>query len=92
MHIGASAELGFERFLKKLPNTSLELTFAGHTAFAKDDTKWVSGWNGSPMLAEIRFGGNYYYDFRRGKTAKNARCAATPTARPASGARARGTP
>jgi hypothetical protein len=73
MHIGASAELGFERFLKKLPNTSLELTFAGHTAFAKDDTKWVSGWNGSPMLAEVRFGGNYYYDFRRGKTAKGVK-------------------
>lgn len=72
-HLGASAEFGIERFLKKLPNTSLELTLAGHTAFAQDDVKWVSGWNGSPTLAEVRLGGNYYYDFRRGKTAKGAK-------------------
>ena len=72
-HLGASAEFGLERFLKKLPNTSLELTLAGQTAFAKDDIKWVSGWNGAPVLAEIRLGGNYYYNFRRGKTAKGAK-------------------
>ena len=73
LHLGASAEFGLERFLKRLPNTSLELTLAGHAAFAKNDTKWVAGWNGQPMLAEIRLGGNYYYDFRRGKTAKGAK-------------------
>lgn len=68
-HLGASAELGAERFLKRLPNTSIELTAAWQAAFAKDDTKFPSGWNGSPMLAELRLGGNYYYDFRRGKAA-----------------------
>ncbi len=72
-HLGATAEFGIERFVKKLPNTSLELTLAGHMAFAKDDTKWASGWNGTPTVAEIRLGGNYYYDFRRGKTAKGAK-------------------
>ncbi len=25
------------------------------------------GWNGAPQLAELRLGGIYYYDFRRGK-------------------------
>lgn len=66
-HLGATAEIGWERFLKKLPNTSIEVTAGWHMAFAKDDTKWVSGWNDSPMFTELRLGGNYYYDFRRGK-------------------------
>ena len=69
LHFGASAELGVERFLKKLPNTSVEVTAALQTAFAKDDTRFPSGWNGSPMAAELRVGAHYYYDFRRGKTA-----------------------
>lgn len=73
-HLGATAELGVERFMKRLPNTSLELTAAWQMAFAKDDTKFPSGWNGNPMLVGIRAGGNYYYDFRRGKSAvKGAR-------------------
>ena len=80
-HLGASAELGVERYLKKLPNTSLELTAAVHTAFARDNIKFISGWNGSPMLAEIRLGGNYYYDFRRGKTAP--RLTPHPSVKPA---------
>jgi hypothetical protein len=68
-HLGATAELGVERFLKGLPSTSIELTAAWQSAFAKDDVKFGSGWNGTPMLAEVRLGGNYYYDFRRGKAA-----------------------
>ena len=76
IHLGASAEFGVERFLKKLPNTSIEVTAAWQAAFAKDDTKFPSGWNGTPMAAELRIGGNYYYDFRRGKTAPK------PTAHP----------
>ncbi len=66
-HLGATAELGFERFLKGLPNTSVELTAAWQTAFSKDDVNFPSGWNGAPQLAELRLGGIYYYDFRRGK-------------------------
>lgn len=72
-HLGASAEFGYERFSKRLPNTALEGTIAMHTAFSKSDDKWVSGWNDSPILAEVRFGANYYYDFRRAKTAKGAK-------------------
>jgi hypothetical protein len=71
-HVGASAELGMERFLKRLPNTSVELTAAWHMAFAKDDTKFASGWNGAPQLAEFRVGAHYYYDFRKPKP-KNTR-------------------
>lgn len=67
-HLGATAELGVERFLKKLPNTSIEVTAAWQAAFAKDDTKFPSGWNGMPMLAELRLGAHYYYEFRRGKS------------------------
>src|SRR5262245_41396013 len=69
MHLGGSAEFGVERFLKKLPNTSLEVTAAWQAAFAKSDARFPSGWNGNPMLAELRLGGNYYYEFRRPKTA-----------------------
>jgi hypothetical protein len=67
MHMGAVAELGFERFLKRLPNTSLEVTAGAQAAFAKSDNRWTSGWNGNPMLAELRVGAHYYYDFRKPK-------------------------
>ncbi len=72
-HLGASAEFGYERFSKKLPNTALEATLAASTAFSKSNDKWVSGWNDAPVFAEFRFGANYYYDFRRAKTAKGAK-------------------
>lgn len=67
LHLGGSAELGYERFLKALPNTSLEVTGAWHGAFATDDDKFPSGFNGNPMFAELRVGGNYYFDFNRKK-------------------------
>ena len=66
-HMGANAELGMERFMKKLPNTSIELTAAWHMAFARDDVRFVSGWNGSPAVVEFRVGAHYYYDFRKPK-------------------------
>ena len=68
-HLGVSAELGFERFVKRLPNASVEVTAAYHMAFARDNIRFISGWNGAPMLAELRLGGHYYYSFRRGKPA-----------------------
>ncbi len=67
LYLGASAELGYERFLKSLPSTSIEVTGAWHAAFASDDTKFPRGFNGNPMFAEIRVGGNYYFDFNRKK-------------------------
>lgn len=69
LHLGGSAELGYERFLKALPNTSIEVTGAWHAAFAKDDDKFPSGFNGNPMFGELRVGGNYYFDFNRKKPA-----------------------
>jgi hypothetical protein len=67
LHLGASAELGWERWLKALPNTSIEVTGAVQTAFAKDDDKYPSGFNGNPMVAELRVGAHYYYEFRKKK-------------------------
>jgi len=68
-HLAATVELGVERFLKKLPNTSIEFTTAWHEAMAKDDTKFPSGWNANPMAFELRVGAHYYYSFQRGKPA-----------------------
>jgi hypothetical protein len=67
VYLGATVEYGIERFMKSLPNTSLEWTAAYHTAFAKSDAKFPSGFNGSPGLFEIRFGGHYYFDFKAPK-------------------------
>jgi len=67
LHLGATAELGYEKFMKKLPNTSIEGTVAWQAAYARDDVKFTSGWNGNPMLAEVRLGVHYYYDFRKPK-------------------------
>jgi hypothetical protein len=66
-HLGGSVEYGYERFLKKLPNTSIEFTTAYHVAFAKSDFRWQAGWNDNPMAIEVRLGAHYYYDFRKPK-------------------------
>ena len=66
-HLGVNGELAMERFLRRLPNASIELSAAWHMAFARDDVKWVSGWNGAPQLVEFRVGAHYYYDFRKSK-------------------------
>ena len=66
-HLGGTAEYGYEKFMKKLPNTSIEVTAAWHIAFAKSDVRWPSGWNGNPMLLELRAGAHYYYNFRKPK-------------------------
>jgi hypothetical protein len=66
-YLGATVEYGFERFLRSQPNVSLEWTAAYQTAFAKDDARFPSGFNGAPGAAEIRFGGHYYFDFKAPK-------------------------
>ena len=66
-HLGATAEIGIERFLKNLTTTSLEATLAYQTVFATDDTKFPSGWNDNPGALELRVGGHYYYDLNRKK-------------------------
>jgi hypothetical protein len=66
-YLGATAEYGIERFMRSLPNTSLEWTVAYQTAFAKSNSRFPSGFNGTPGAFEIRFGGHYYYDFKAPK-------------------------
>jgi hypothetical protein len=66
-YLGATAELGQERFLKALPSTSLEWTLAYQTVFAKDDEHFPSGYSGSVTAAEFRVGAHYYFDFKKPK-------------------------
>ena len=61
-YLGATAEVGAERFLKNFSTTSLEWTVAWHAAFAKDDARFPGGFSDSPQGIEVRFGGHYYYD------------------------------
>lgn len=65
-YLGATAEIGGERFLKTLDNTSLEWAIAYQTAFAKDDA-FGQGYNGSVSAIEFRFGAHYYFDFKKPK-------------------------
>lgn len=71
LHLGASFEFGYEKFLKKLPNTSIEGTVAWQMAFARSDNRFPEGWNGNPQLIEVRLGAHYYYDFRKPKPTSN---------------------
>jgi hypothetical protein len=66
-YLGASAEVGAERFLKSLENTSLEMTLAYQGAFCKDADKFPSGYNLNVNAVEIRFGAHYYFDFKMPK-------------------------
>lgn len=65
-YLSATAEIGVERFLKTLNNTSLEWTLAYHTAFSSDD-EFPSGYDGSVSAVELRFGAHYYFDFKKPK-------------------------
>jgi hypothetical protein len=42
LHLGATAEIGYEKFLKKLPNTSIEATSRGRPC-SQSDNRWPSG-------------------------------------------------
>lgn len=70
LYLGASAEVGVERFLKALPNTSVEFTLGSHMVFAKRDDQFPRGYSDSPLLVDARIGAHYYYDFKRGKPDK----------------------
>lgn len=65
-YLGATAEIGVERFLKSLENTSLEWTVAYQAAFAKND-EFPSGYDGSVGAVEVRFGAHYYFEFKKPK-------------------------
>jgi hypothetical protein len=59
---GATAQVGIERFLKSLPNTSVEVTADWHWVFAERNDQFPSGFNSSLLGMGIRVGGNYYFD------------------------------
>jgi len=58
---GATVQVGFERFLKALPSTSIEVSIDSHYAFARRDDQFPSGWNSKLLDVGIRIGGNYYF-------------------------------
>jgi len=62
---GASAQLGVERFLKTLPATAIEVSAAGHWAFADRPDQFPSGFNSALLGVELRVGGNYYFELTR---------------------------
>jgi len=74
-YMGATAEIGAERHLKKLNNTSLEYVFAWQTAFAKRDDQFPSGYNSSVSAIEFRFGAHYYFDFKKPKAPDSRKAA-----------------
>jgi hypothetical protein len=74
-YFGAAAEVGAERFLKSLPNTSLEYVFGWHTAFAKRDDQFPSGYNSSVSAIELRFGAHYYFEMRKPKASDAGKAA-----------------
>ena len=66
-YLGATAEIGQERFLKSLPSTSIEWTLAYQSAFARDNDKFPLGYNGAVAAGEFRIGAHYYFDFKKPK-------------------------
>jgi hypothetical protein len=69
LYWGWSAETDVERFLKELPNTSLELSFAHHDVFARRDEQFPTGWNSTVGAFALRAGVNYYFDPGKRKAA-----------------------
>lgn len=61
LYPGVTGELGAERFLKSLPNVSLEGALAGHLAMSTRDEQFPSGFNSHVMVVALKFGANYYF-------------------------------
>ena len=60
---GAAAEIGSERFLKSLPNTSIEMAAGMHFVLSDDGKVYPSAFNSNLGMVELRLGANYYFDF-----------------------------
>ncbi len=67
LYPGASFEIGFERFLKSITTSSIEITWVNHLVFAQRDEQFRSGYNSNLMATELRVGLNYYFDPLRQK-------------------------
>lgn len=61
-YLGMSVELGYERFLKSLPTTSVEVSLVNHFVLATRDEQFPAGWNSSLNAVAARIGMNYYFD------------------------------
>ncbi|HEY2955540.1 MAG TPA: hypothetical protein VGK89_09880 [Candidatus Eisenbacteria bacterium] len=62
---GVSAQLGAERFFSAVPATSIEVSAAGHWAFADRPDQFPSGYNSALLGAELKVGANYYFELKR---------------------------
>lgn len=62
---GVSGQIGVERFLKGISGASVEVSMAGHLAFAERDDQFVSGINSNLLAVEWRTGVNYYFTIPR---------------------------
>lgn len=62
LYFGLSGQVGAERFLDALPNTSIEMNAAANWAFAQDDDRFITGFNSFVANFEIKLGVNYYWD------------------------------
>jgi hypothetical protein len=65
LYAGFTGEVGVERFLGTLPNTSVEVSAAHHYVLATRDDQFPSGWNSSLGVVALRAGANYYFDLMR---------------------------
>jgi hypothetical protein len=70
LYPGVTGEIGFERFMKVLPSTSLELTVATHWVFAERDEQFPMGYNSFLAATEVRLGGNFYFDISKVRRAE----------------------
>ena len=67
LYLGATAELGAERFLRGLTTTSIEGVVAGHLILAQRDDQFPSGFDSSLVPLDFRLCLNYYFDMVRPK-------------------------
>jgi hypothetical protein len=81
LHPGLTAQAGVERFLRALPNISVEGTVASHQVFATDDERYPSGFNSSLGAVEVRLGANYHFSLDRPKKAPENPAITPPPAR-----------
>jgi hypothetical protein len=62
---GMSGQIGTERFLTALPNTSIEVSAAGHWVFCERDDQFKHGFNSFLANVDLKVGANYYFDLGR---------------------------
>jgi hypothetical protein len=77
-YLGASAELGAERFLRNLTTTSVEGTLGGHLVFAERDKQFPAGFNSKALAIEARMSVNYYFDLSKPKKSAQPGIPKTP--------------